>query len=200
MKTLIKTVIAVAFCFSALTCAADAEDFSFRLSANQKSIDSALDCVFEAWDAKLMTGISGLYDSNDLRLLFINGMIVNGILTDGLTGGLGFKGVGGEAEKHRVDGDVLNLGFMAYILYDLTKTEFKQYPFNFSASICLAPEPLSFSDTTEFAEFTAECAWKILDNAAAVVNYRYIEIDFDNTRQDWEKSNSAAYLGLKFFF
>ena len=201
MKTWLKMAIAVVFCLSVLTDTVMADDFSFRLSANPKALDTAIEGVFDIPDTKLMTGISGLYDSDDFRLLFLNGLIANRILMDGLTGGFGFKGVGGEVEKYSVDENVLNLGLMAYISYDLAKTEFKDYSLTpLSVSFCLTPEPLSFADTRKFLEVIAECGWKFQDQTAVVLNYRYIEIDLDNPYKNREKSDSTGYLGLKFFF
>jgi hypothetical protein len=201
MKTWLKTAIAIVFCLSFLADTVLADNFSFRLSANQKALDTAIDGEFDLPETKLMTGISGVYDNDDYKLLFLNGLIANRILIDGLTGGFGFKGVWGETEKHRLDLDVLNLGFMAYVSYDFAKTELKDYSLTpLSIGFCLAPEPLSFADTREFLEFTAECGWKIQEQTAVVLNYRYIEIDLDNPHEDRQKSDSTAYLGLKFFF
>jgi len=119
MKKRLITAIAIAFCLTILPDASRADNFSFRLSANQNALDTELDGRFNASQTDMMAGISGLYDNDDFKLVFLKGLVINEILFDGLTGGLGFKGVGGKAEKHRIDGDVLNLGFMGSLSYDL---------------------------------------------------------------------------------
>ncbi len=175
-----------------------ANDYSVRLSANQYALDSEFNGVFNMADNMLTAGVSGVYDSDDYKILFLQALVGNEIL-DGFTGGLGFKGAWGEAEKRYIDGDVLNLGFTCYASYDLSKTALNNYPVILSSSLCFSPEPLSFSDTKKFVEILAECSWKVLDQASLVLNYRYLEIDFKNHKK-WEKSDSAGYLGLKFFF
>jgi len=176
-----------------------ANDFSFRLSANQKALDSEFIGLFDVSDSKLMGSVGGVYDNDDYKIIFLNALIENEIFFDGLTGGLGFRGVWGEAEKRYIDGDILNLGFVCFASYDLSKTDFNQFPVTFSSSLCLAPEPLSFLDTKEFIEILGECSWKVLDHAALVLNYRYIKIDFKKQTK-FENSDSSGYMGLRFFF
>ena len=176
-----------------------ADDFSFELSANQTALDSEFEAVINTADTMIMSGISGLYKSDDYKMLFLKALIGNEILIDGLTGGLGFKGSWGHAEKRDIDGDILNLGFTCYASYDLSKSGLNNLPITLAASLYISPEPLSFIDTEEFIEVSTECSWKILDRAALVLSYRYIEIDFKNQTK-WQKSDNAGYVGLKFFF
>ncbi|MDA3895458.1 MAG: hypothetical protein PF482_04840 [Desulfobacteraceae bacterium] len=176
-----------------------ADDFSFRLSANQNALDSEFIGLFDVADSQLMGSIAGFYDTDDYKMISLNALIVDEVFCDGFTGGLGFRGAGGEAEKINNDGDILNLGFVCYANYDLSKSTINQYPITFSSSFCFAPEPLSFVDTKYFMEVLAECSWKVLDQAALVANYRYIKIKFKN-HTNWKKSDNAGYIGLRFLF
>jgi len=176
-----------------------ADEYSFRLSANQYALDSEIMGLFDISDNSIMGSISGVYDTDDYKILFMNVLIQDEIMFDGFTGGLGFRSAWGEAEKKYTDGDIFNLGFVCYGSYDLSKTSLNEYPITISASFCLSPEPLSFLDTEKFKEVLAECSWKVLDKAALVLNYRYIKIDFKN-RKKWDKSDSTGYMGLRFFF
>jgi len=173
-----------------------ANEFSYRLSANQKALDSEFIALFDVEDSILMGSIGGVYDNNDYKIIFLNALIKNEIFFDGFTGGLGLRGAWGEAEKRYIDGDILNLGFVCFASYDLSKTTLDNFPVTFSLNFCLSPEPLSFLDTKEFIE---ECSWQVLVNAALVENYRYIEIDFEK-QVKYKKSDSSGYMGLKFFF
>ncbi len=176
-----------------------ADEFDFRLSTNKNALDSEMNGLFNISNTVVMPGISVVYDNDDYKILFLKALITNEVFIDGLTGGLGFKGAWGRAEKSDINGDVLNLGFMCYASYDLSKTDLNHYPVILSSSLCFSPEPLSFVDTKEFIEILAECSWKILDQASLVLNYRYIGIDFTNSRK-WRKSDSTGYIGLKFSF
>ena len=178
---------------------AAANDFRFRLSTNQNALDSEFEGVMDISDSQLITGISGLYDSGDYKLLFLKALIGNEIFFDGFTAGLGFKGTWGEAEKRNIDEDVLNLGFIAYAGYDFSKSGLNNLPIQLASTFYISPEPLAFEDTEGLIEVYAEGSWKVLEQAALVISYRYIEIDFDRTPKR-QKSDHAGYLGLKFFF
>jgi len=176
-----------------------AADYGFKLATNQNALEAELDLVVDMSDSHLFTGISGLYDNDDYKLLFVKAMISDQVLLDGLTAGLGLKGAWGEAEKRRFEADVLNAGFSCYIGYDLSKSGLNNLPVTLSSGSFISPEPLAFGDTEELIELTAEGVWKVLEQAAVVVSYRYIEIDFDS-RPKSQKCDNAGYLGLKFFF
>ena len=125
--------------------------------------------------------------------------IVFEIFIKGLQGSLGFKGGWGEIEKPQQDGDLLNIGFNLSAAYDLSKAYSEKLPVTLSSSVCISPQPLCFHDSEEFIEILAEIDWTILDNAALVLSYRYIEIDFKE-QVKWEKTDSTGYVGLKFIF
>jgi len=178
---------------------ATANDFRFRLSTNQNALDSEFEALIDVSNSQLRTGISGLYDSGDYKLLFPKALITNEIFIDGLTAGLGFKGAWGQAEKRDTDENVLNLGFACYAGYDFSKSGLSNLPIQLTSSFYISPEPLAFADTEGLIEVCAEGSWKVLAQAALVINYRYIEIDFDRAPKR-QKSDHAGYLGLKFYF
>lgn len=199
MKKLLILAILSFFILLFGTTISMADDFSFRLSANEKTLDSEFIGLFDVSDSKLMGSIRGVYDTDDYKILFLNAIIQDEIFFDGFTGGLGLRSAWGEAEKRYIDDDILNLGFVCYGSYDLSKSTMNQYPVIFSSSFCFAPEPLSYEDTKNFMEVLAECSWKVLDQAALVVNYRYIKVNFKN-HGNWKKTDNTGYMGIRFFF
>ena len=160
-------------------CTAQAADYGFKLVTNQNALEAALDVNVDVSDSRLIAGISGLYDNDDYKLLFVKALVSDEVLFEGLTAGLGLKGTWGEAEKRHFDADVLNAGFACYVGYDLSKSGLNNLPVTLSAGFFMSPEPLSFEDTEELIEVTAQGTWKVLEQAAIVVSYRYIEIDFE---------------------
>ncbi|MGB9498243.1 MAG: YfaZ family outer membrane protein [Dissulfuribacterales bacterium] len=176
-----------------------ADNFNFKLMANRSAIDSGFEAVIDVLGSNVSTGISGIYNEDEYKILFASAMIGNEIFIDGLQGSLGFKGGWGEAEKPNQDGDILNIGFVFSAAYDLSKAYSERFPVTLLSSVCFSPQPLCFQDTDEFLEVPAEIDWAVLEKAALVVSYRYIEIDFkEQTR--WEKADSTGYVGLKFSF
>ena len=182
-----------------MTSVSSADNFSFKLLANRSAIDSGVDAVIRVKDSNLVTGVSGVYDEDDYKILFARAMVKNELIIDGLQGMIGFQGGWGEAEKHQREGDLLNIAFALSVAYDLSVAYSNQFPVTLSASISFSPQPLCFRDADEFFEILAEIDWKVLENAALVASYRYIEMDFKKETR-WEKADSAGYVGLKFSF
>ena len=176
-----------------------ADNFNFKLMANRSAIDTGFNAMIEVMDSNFSTGVSGIYNEDEYKILFASAMVGNEIFTDGLQGSLGFKGAWGEAEKSNQDGDILNIGFALSAAYDLSKGYDEKIPVTLISSVCFSPQPLCFQDTDEFLEILAEIDWAVLEKAALVLSYRYIEIDFkEHTR--WKKADSTGYIGLKFSF
>ena len=196
-----KLTILIIISFFLFFCAnnSTADDFSYELSANQTALDSEFEAVINTSDTMIMPGISVLYKSDDYKILFLKALIGNEKRMDELPAIQGVQGAWGDAEKRDNDGDILNLGFTCYASYDLSKSDLNNFPITLASSLFISPEPLSFGNTDKFIELSAECSWKILDQAALVLSYRYIEIGFENQTK-WHKSDNDVYLGLKFFF
>lgn len=192
-------VLILSFVSIVIAPTACAENFSFKLLANQSSIDGGFETILPFSESDFKIGINGIYNNDDYKILFAKAELANQIFTEGLTGGLGFKGGWGEAEKAQRTGDLLNIGFVFSLAYDLSKADFKKIPIVLSSSVCVSPEPLCFNDSEKFLELLGEVDWMILENAAVVLAYRYIKIDFDKPTQ-WKKSDSNGYVGLKFSF
>jgi hypothetical protein len=182
-------------------CATDsmAVDYTFKLVTNRSALESELEAIFPSFNSTMTTGISGVYQSDDYKIVCAKALIGNEIFVRGLSGGLGLKAALGEAEKRNIEDDIASLGFTAAISYDLSKEFGPDIPVTFLSSLTLAPEPLCFSDTSEFFEFLLECDWKVLEQAAVVASYRYLEVEFEN-RRDWQTTNNTGYIGLKLFF
>jgi hypothetical protein len=176
-----------------------AMDYNLKLVANQSALESELEAIFPSFNSIMTTGISGVYQSDDYKMLCAKALIGNEIFVQGLTGGLGLKAALGQAEKRHVEDDIATLGFTAAVSYDLSKEFGRDVPVTLLSSLTLAPQPLCFSDTDKFFEFLLECDWKVLEQAAVVASYRYLNIDFENDA-NWEKINSTGYIGLKLFF
>ncbi len=197
-KFIFRSVLSISILLLAVSVSY-ADSFSFRLLANRSAIDGGFDAVTNVNDNNFVTGVSGVYNEDEYEIVFARAMIKNKLPINGLEGMLGFKGAWGEAEKHRLDGDLSNVAFALSVAYDLAIAYSAQIPVTLSATASFAPQPLCFRDSNEFFEALAEIDWKVLKNAALVARYRYIEIDFDKGTR-WEKKDSTGYVGLKFSF
>ncbi|RJP86106.1 MAG: hypothetical protein C4518_14785 [Desulfobacteraceae bacterium] len=203
MKRKIKPSVLLTLIFSGIflccSTASLAVDYGFKLVANQSAIESEFEAVIPSFNSTITAGAGGVYQSDDYKIGYAKALLGNDIFIRGLKGGLGLKGAVGEAEKGYRKDDIGNLGFTGAISYDLSKELGNDFPVTLMSSLFVSPEPLCFEDTDGFFEFLAEADWKVLEQAAVVVSYRYINIEFDHY-SDWKKIDSTGYLGLKLFF
>ena len=199
MKTIALLTLMLSGICACCSTASLAVDYTFRLVANQSALESEFEALVPSFDSIITTGASGVYQSDDYKIAYAKALIGNEIFVRGLKGELGLKGAIGEAEKRSIKDDIGNLGFTAAVSYDLSKELGNDIPVTLLSSLFLSPEPLCFADTNGFFEFLAECDWKVLEQAAVCVNYRYLNIDF-NHKRNWQKIDSTGYIGLKLFF
>ena len=203
MQTKIKTIAFLTLMLSGiLTCRSTdalAVDYTLKLVANQSAIESEFEALIPSFNSIVTTGLSGVYQSDDYKIAYAKALFGNEIFVRGLSGGLGLKAALGEAEKTYVEDDIATLGFTAAVSYDLSKEFGPDIPVTFLSSLTLAPEPLCFSDTDGLFEFLLECDWKVLEQAAVVASYRYLNVDFKHNI-NWQKIDSTGYVGLKLFF
>lgn len=176
--------------------------YTCGLRANQSSIEANAEALMDLSPnpAVLTLGADAVYDSDDFNFIALRALMGSNMLTKGLTGKLGFKGVLGTAERTGPDSNLINLGFMIAASYDLSDA-FPAYivPLTVSASYTISPQPLCFNDTKEYQEFTADLDWKIVNNAAINVGYRHLVMKFDSPVH-WQKTDNAGFVGFKFFF
>lgn len=189
--------LSVFFLFPGLVFAQD--HYSVGIQANQSAIEVMGEMGFELPPSMLTFGGNFLYDEDEYDLYGLHARVGNIVDANALSGQLGFKGVAGEVEG-RVDSDVLGIAFSAGVQYDLSKAIAAHYiPVTLHATFNLGPKPMSFSDTDEYMELVAGLDWKVLENGAVMLNYRYLEVDFDDPDK-WQKTDNAGYVGFKFMF
>ena len=186
-----------------LTASAFAENhYDVSLRANQSAIEGDAEALLDLSPnpGTLTLGANAVYDADDFNFIGLRALMGSNIFTNGLTGKIGFKGVLGTVQRKGPDSSLVNLGFMVSASYDMSAA-FPDYivPLVASAALTFSPQPLCFNDTKEFTEATVDLDWKIMDNAAINVGYRYLKLKFDSPVH-WQKTDNAALVGFKFFF
>jgi len=201
MKRLVILTLFSTLCIIPPAFASGITHFNVALKANTNAIEGDVETVLPVTpDSRLYLGVNGVYDENDYRFAGFRALMGSPIITNGLTGKLGFKAMAGKAFNRGPDSDIYGLGFMLSASYDLSKAVSDyEVPFVISAAASLSPDPLSFGDTDRIIEITADIDWNVLENAAVTMGYRYIDIQFNDPR-DWTEVNNSIYLGFKFRF
>lgn len=195
---IILILMGLAIAFPPTACLA--QTFNAHLLANQSALDGEFNAMIEMSESILTTGVSGVYKDDQYRYLNGKLSIGNELITTGLKGDLGiFGNIGRFKEKDR-KGNLTSAGFIVSAAYDLSKGVSDQIPVVFLSRISISPAPLCFQDTDRFAEIVAEVQWQALKQAAVVARYRYLDVDFEKKRAEWQKTDNEGYLGLKFIF
>ncbi|NOY68176.1 MAG: hypothetical protein GXP53_01595 [Deltaproteobacteria bacterium] len=201
IRSFVILTLFLGLCMVTAALADDAPHFNVALKANSAAIEGDVEAMLAITpDSTLFLGVNGVYDEDDYKIAGLRALMGSQILTNGLTGKLGFKAMAGETDRQGPDSNIYGLGFMVSAVYDLSKAlPDYEVPFVLSASACLSPDPLSVNDTDRIIEVTADVDWNVLQNAAITMGYRYIDIQFNDPR-NWTEMNNSLYLGFKFKF
>ena len=195
MKKIIGAIVFIAIITSGISFA---DTYHFELNASGSSLHARFDVTRDLDQAYLTAGIGGVYNDNDddYKIADVKFALGNEILTPGLKCELGLKGLLGEVEKDRKDGDLMAIGFLLSAAYETPKTV-SPIPVEVSASVCFAPSPLCFLDSESYLEIGTSLGFNIVKNGAIVLGYKYIKVDIDEDSADWNMSDDVVFVGVR---
>ena len=121
------------------------------------------------------------------------------VFTPGLTLGLGLQGYVGEVEIRNTDFELQAVSFLLLGEYDFRQA-FNKFPVKLAASISVAPDALSFSDTNRYLEFSVGIYVCLLRTGALGVGYRRFEARFDQPPGEVEVTDDAVFIGFRLGF
>jgi hypothetical protein len=170
-----------------------------ELNASQGAIEGGYEHQMPVEHGFLTAGIGALYSEDEYRTGNIKFTLGNGISSAGLRFNLGFKGVIGSVEENGKEADLMALGFFFSGAFTIPET-IVPIPVDFSLNVSMAPEPLCFLDSDRYLDFRASLDFKIVKNAAIILGYRYIETRLEQDHGNWEKSDSALFIGYQLRF
>ncbi|MFP4160096.1 MAG: YfaZ family outer membrane protein [Desulfobacterales bacterium] len=201
MKCVFRLVITALTVLLILPAAAFAQQSSdLGLQVNGSAVEVLWGTEFEANPGEMRVDVNALYDDDEYKMLGGSLTIGDTVMTPGLTGRLGLRGVIGEFERPGRDSDLRAAAFMLKGEYDLSSAYISRYiPVVLHATLNFGPSPLCFDDTDEYIEITGGVEWWVIENAAVMLNFRYIDVEFDDP-VDWDESDTTAYGGIKFRF
>jgi len=175
-----------------------AEGLDFELDASSDYFEAKVTWSAPIYDQDDRFGAGFIY-ADDFKIANASVAVTDDRLVRALTLGLGFKGVIGEIEHGRDDFDLMAFGFHGLGEYDFRKTS-SNLPLVLWASATWAPDPLAFSDSTEYLEFSTGIYFYFVRNAAIALGYWYLESEFDENHGSIDESEDVFFLGLKVSF
>ncbi len=192
MKVTHHLLIMVLLCSAAKGLAYSHE---FRLTAGDSIVDLDFSTKRDLRGGYFKTGIGGvLRDHDGKEYQILDGLLSMGSesLIPGLQCDLGFRGLLGKVEKDRTDGNVGAFGFNVEAVYAILE-DTSSVPVEIMGGITWAPNVLSFSDLDGYQEFTLGLGFRVVENAAVILDYSSRRYDMKN---DWTLKDHIVSLGL----
>jgi hypothetical protein len=173
------------------------DTFLFGIQANSSAVEVLGEAGILLKPSTFYAGANGIYFEDKYSMLGVHAMVGN-VISPGLTGKVGFKGVTGKFKRSgRDDPSLLAVGFSVSGRYNLAEVIATHYvPVILHATVTISPKPLSFNDTNRFFEGILGIDWMFLENAAITASFRYLDVGFDQ----WDRTHGSGYGGLKFIF
>jgi len=128
MKTIAIQTAAFLLALTFFCGVSNANEYTFRLGANNSSIDSEFEASIKTPRSTITSGISGVYNEHDYKILYLKALIGNQLLAEELQGAIGFKGSIGEAEKYHIKSDIYDIGFSLAGSYKISKGALHDIP------------------------------------------------------------------------
>ena len=198
MKDIKKLVFLVVFVVFLFPKASVAEKVNLELYANSDDIKFQIGWEFLAFNSYPELGF-GIDYGDDYLIGNVRLAIRDEVFTPGLTLGLGLQGYFGEVEIRNRDFDLQALSFLVIGEYDFRKA-FTGLPVKVAASISMAPDALSFSDTKRYLELSAGIYVCLLRTGALGVGYRRFEARFDQPPGEVKVTDDALFVGFHLGF
>lgn len=198
MTSIKKIILTIAVITFMLPSVSQGKNLEFEINANSDDIEVKLGWKFPFYK-KYPKMAAGLIYSDEYMLPKISLALDDEVLTPGLTLGLGFEGLAGEVEIHDKDFDLRALSFLMLGEYDFSR-KLTTIPIKASASLAIAPDPLSFSDSNRYLELSSGVYFYVVRNAAIGIGYRGFRARFDDGPREVKRSEDTMLLGFKFSF
>jgi hypothetical protein len=195
VKRLVFSVLFIVFLFPRASLG---ENLNLELYANSNDIRFQMGWEFLAFDSYPEFGF-GIDYGDDYLITNLRFTIKDEVFAPGLTLGLGLQGYAGEVEIHNKDFDLQALCFVVLGEYDF-KEVFTRFPVKAAASVSMAPDALSFSDTNRYLEFSAGIYVYLVRTGALGVGYRRFEARFDQPPGEVKTTDDALFIGFRLGF
>ena len=174
--------------------------YEIGLRVNDSAIEAIGAMEFTMMPGKMRIDANGLYEDDAYKIIGTSVTFGDEVITPGLTGRLGFRGVLGDMERPGKDSNLLAGAFVVGADYDLSSAYISHYiPLILHADLNIGPSPICFDDTEEYIEANFGIDWMIIQNAALMLHFRFLEAEFDDPVK-WQENDRAVYGGIKFRF
>ncbi len=174
--------------------------YEVGLRVNNSAIEAIAAMEYTTMPGKVRIDANGLYEDDDYKMIGSSITFGDEVITPGLTGRLGFRGVLGDFDRPGKDSNLVAAAFVLGADYDLSSAYLSYYiPLILHADVNIGPSPICFDDTEEYIEANFGVDWMIIQNAALMIHFRFLEAEFEDPVK-WQENDRAVYAGIKFRF
>ncbi|MBS3754674.1 MAG: hypothetical protein KGY56_03140 [Desulfobacterales bacterium] len=174
--------------------------YEIGLRVNNSAIEAIAAMEYTAMPGKMRIDANGLYEDDLYKMIGTSITFGDEVITPGLTGRLGFRGVLGDFDRPGKDSNLVAAAFVLGADYDLSSAYISYYiPLILHADVNIGPSPICFDDTEEYIEANFGVDWMIIQNAALMLHFRFLEAEFEDPVK-WQENDRAVYAGVKFRF
>lgn len=180
-------------------------NFSIELNGGQSAFEARVLTTWYILPSTISFGMNGLASSEDFYVISSDLTVGNKMFDQKLSLDIGLKGLGGQAEKGNNDATMAALSFLLRAIYDIPDIEvtYNRYlDFELFGEFCAAPSPVCFGDTDQYFEMRTGLGINLTENKqnTIIAGYRYIKADFDDGKNQWDKTNDSFFFGYKIKF
>jgi hypothetical protein len=193
---MIKIMGQVVFITIVMSSVSFASTYSLELNASHSALEARFGAALPLEKGFLTTGIGAAYRDDHYKIADLKLTVRKGILLPELRFDLGFRGVLGKVEKDYRDGDLMAIGLLFSGQYTIRET-ISPIPIDMSVGFSLAPEALCFKDSERYREVRASLDFRIVENGAIILGYRYIKVQLDDAHGQWEMSDGRIFVGYQ---
>jgi hypothetical protein len=198
MTSIKRMMLIIAVIIFMLPSVSFGKNLEFEINANSDDIEAKLGWKFPLYKKYPKMGV-GLIYNDEYVIPKMSLALDDEVLMPGLTLGLGFEGLAGEVEIHDKDFDLRALSFLMLGEYDFSR-KLTTLPIKVSASLAVAPDPLSFSDSNRYVGFSSGVYFYVVRDAAIGIGYRTFSARFDDGPREVKRSEDTILFGFKFSF
>jgi len=172
------------------------------LYANNSTVDARVAYQDKIDYGMMEAGLEAGFKSDEYNIYSIDLGVKSDDFLPGSRYKLGFKGVYEDAEKNSsIDSQLTALCFVLGIEQDLPeKVNPLNLPVSFGGEFAVSPKPLTWNDGKNYFDFKANMNLHVMENAAVIVEYRYLWSDFEDHGYDWSKQDHNLLFGYRIKF
>jgi hypothetical protein len=195
-KKMKRFVIQIVFIMMIASTPSFADVYELELAASCSDLEARYRADLPLGKGMLSTGLGALYRNADYKIADMKLALGKELWAHGLRIQVGLKGVLGELERDQKKGDLSAVGIMVSARYPFPQT-ISTLPLGISAGASFSPEPFCFWDASRYIDLRTSLDFRVTNNGAILLGYRFIRTRFEDNREKWNISDERIFVGYR---